>query len=777
MDTDSQEHLCSIRSPFRRDLNPAGANTAAASAKCATGEGGGSAGTSGPSAPSRLHSVETLGPESGSPVLDGISGSAGNRASPGGMHHGDSVECSVRGQGVEPSGYPGCESDAGPGEDSPGSGKRDGGGDATLFDGGGDVEGLTNAAPFDSSHTDTRAHDQWTHGTTPEESASPPPAGPAPSASCGATSHEYDGFPESGNGGKSPDGGIANGQGGKKQKRRAERAEVPGERQRERCGSTAGARQGHGRAGKKGQQRKGGRPRTLEAFLQLCGQHVWTGGSTLVNTIVLLAAVVGELIETAALSLVSEGAALRRRLPRYCALARAAADSARRLAVRWSRRAGALVVALSCAASAVVLTAALLSLRVLRKATLGFVLPALERLPGYAALCGWLLRVQPWKVVGVAWQAASAVVRRTYTVCRLGEAWMFCRQRLGGGVGADKQEQWRSSGTTGRAQATGGSREPAGEVVERLLALAGATEEEMDPYAVLGLDADVSESELRRAYRRLAVMVHPDKCQHPRAEEAFKVLRAAWDILSDPTRKQQHDMKRAEQSEMSRAMDEFLVRLHEDLKEAMNTMSCTHCNGKHRRYEVERSPWEARYCARCNARHSASEGDFWAESRMLGFKVTFFAFVDGCIYDVTEWAACQQIPIPADAHSVAYHMSLGQNGRTRRPARPPSPGHNEESRREFQDFINRLFKDTQDRRRGQGGAAGSAGTPPPTRGPPPRPARSPTDPTGAFSSGPRPGPTTPGATASSASSSAQQESDSQKRRRKVYKKMPKRAGL
>lgn len=36
--------------------------------------------------------------------------------------------------------------------------------------------------------------------------------------------------------------------------------------------------------------------------------------------------------------------------------------------------------------------------------------------------------------------------------------------------------------------------------------------------------------------------VHPDKNEHPQAEEAFKVLRAAWDIVSNPEKRKEYEM-------------------------------------------------------------------------------------------------------------------------------------------------------------------------------------------------------------------------------------------
>lgn len=54
-----------------------------------------------------------------------------------------------------------------------------------------------------------------------------------------------------------------------------------------------------------------------------------------------------------------------------------------------------------------------------------------------------------------------------------------------------------------------------------------------------------------------------------------------------------------------------------------------------RRFEMDREPSEARFCAECNRCHSAEEGDLWAESSMLGLRITYFACMDGKVYDIT----------------------------------------------------------------------------------------------------------------------------------------------
>lgn len=243
-----------------------------------------------------------------------------------------------------------------------------------------------------------------------------------------------------------------------------------------------------------------------------------------------------------------------------------------------------------------------------------------------------------------------------------------------------------SPGRAGRGQP--------GQELERLLALAAVPEDELDPFTVLGVEVHATEAELKKAYRQLAVQVHPDKNKHPRAGEAFKVLRAAWDIVSNPETRREYELKRMAATELSKSMNEFLTKLQDDLKEAMNTMMCTKCEGKHKRFEMDREPAEARFCAECNRCHSAEEGDLWAESSMLGLRITYFACMDGKVYDITEWAGCQRIGISPDTHRVPYHISFGSknNSNSTRHRTPSEQSTGPTNPADLQDFFNRIFK-------------------------------------------------------------------------------------
>jgi molecular chaperone DnaJ len=63
-----------------------------------------------------------------------------------------------------------------------------------------------------------------------------------------------------------------------------------------------------------------------------------------------------------------------------------------------------------------------------------------------------------------------------------------------------------------------------------------------DYYGTLGVGRNASTEDIRKAYRRLARKYHPDLNPHDKAaEERFKKVQEAYDILSDPKKKQMYD--------------------------------------------------------------------------------------------------------------------------------------------------------------------------------------------------------------------------------------------
>lgn len=62
-----------------------------------------------------------------------------------------------------------------------------------------------------------------------------------------------------------------------------------------------------------------------------------------------------------------------------------------------------------------------------------------------------------------------------------------------------------------------------------------------DYYQMLGVTKTVGEADLKRAYKKKCLKVHPDKNNAPDAEAAFKKINAAMTCLSDPTKRRQYD--------------------------------------------------------------------------------------------------------------------------------------------------------------------------------------------------------------------------------------------
>jgi molecular chaperone DnaJ len=62
-----------------------------------------------------------------------------------------------------------------------------------------------------------------------------------------------------------------------------------------------------------------------------------------------------------------------------------------------------------------------------------------------------------------------------------------------------------------------------------------------DYYEVLGVDRKASQEDIRKAYRKLARQYHPDTNKDPGAEERFKRISEAHDVLSDPEKRKQYD--------------------------------------------------------------------------------------------------------------------------------------------------------------------------------------------------------------------------------------------
>ncbi|KAK1418148.1 hypothetical protein QVD17_27287 [Tagetes erecta] len=123
--------------------------------------------------------------------------------------------------------------------------------------------------------------------------------------------------------------------------------------------------------------------------------------------------------------------------------------------------------------------------------------------------------------------------------------------------------------------------------------------QEIDFYSVLGLDPSADKSILKKRYKKMAVLLHPDKNKTVGADEAFKLVSEAWAVLSDNVRRISYDAKRNKHisaaayntsgvasSETSSRLDTFWTVCtscrvqYEYLRKYVNKrLSCKNCRG------------------------------------------------------------------------------------------------------------------------------------------------------------------------------------------------------
>jgi curved DNA-binding protein CbpA len=65
-----------------------------------------------------------------------------------------------------------------------------------------------------------------------------------------------------------------------------------------------------------------------------------------------------------------------------------------------------------------------------------------------------------------------------------------------------------------------------------------------DYYSILQIDAGATMEEVRAAYKRLALLHHPDRSKHPQANERMQRVNAAYTVLSDVEKRARYDLER-----------------------------------------------------------------------------------------------------------------------------------------------------------------------------------------------------------------------------------------
>ncbi|XP_054279634.1 dnaJ homolog subfamily B member 9-like [Macrosteles quadrilineatus] len=79
-------------------------------------------------------------------------------------------------------------------------------------------------------------------------------------------------------------------------------------------------------------------------------------------------------------------------------------------------------------------------------------------------------------------------------------------------------------------------------VVTLMLAAVELAEMKRDYYDVLGVDRKATTQQIKRAFRKQAAKYHPDKNKDPGAEDKFKEINEANEVLSDEEKRKRYDM-------------------------------------------------------------------------------------------------------------------------------------------------------------------------------------------------------------------------------------------
>ncbi len=103
-----------------------------------------------------------------------------------------------------------------------------------------------------------------------------------------------------------------------------------------------------------------------------------------------------------------------------------------------------------------------------------------------------------------------------------------------------------------------------------------------DPYDVLGVTRKASAEEIKQAYRKLAKKLHPDlNPGNKKAEQSFKEVSAAYDLLSDPQKKARFDRGEIDASGAERAPEQPFYKTYAEADQG----------ARYRRFEGEDSPF------------------------------------------------------------------------------------------------------------------------------------------------------------------------------------------
>ncbi|CAA2984718.1 Molecular chaperone (superfamily) [Olea europaea subsp. europaea] len=173
---------------------------------------------------------------------------------------------------------------------------------------------------------------------------------------------------------------------------------------------------------------------------------------------------------------------------------------------------------------------------------------------------------------------------------------------------------------------------------------------------------------LKKEYRKKAMLVHPDKNMgSPLASESFKKLQCAYEVLSDTVKKMDYDEKLKEEESKSviqKSPSTSCQDTTDFLSEESRCIECTKCGNSHVWVCTNRKKDKARWCQDCCQYHQAKDGDGWIEYRgSLVFdqpeKVPrAFVCAESKIFDVSEWAICQDLACRPNTHRPSFHVNM-----------------------------------------------------------------------------------------------------------------------
>ncbi|GAA5924838.1 hypothetical protein JCM3775_005483 [Rhodotorula graminis] len=140
--------------------------------------------------------------------------------------------------------------------------------------------------------------------------------------------------------------------------------------------------------------------------------------------------------------------------------------------------------------------------------------------------------------------------------------------------------------------------------------------DDVDYYALLGIESTATSAEIRKAYRQKSLKVHPDRNpDNPTAAALFHELTLAADLLSDPTKRAVFDTKLAAANARKQrfaALDSKRKQLAEDLEEREQAFKRFKAGEKdlagRKRQELERLKEEGRRLREARAGQAAKEG-------------------------------------------------------------------------------------------------------------------------------------------------------------------------